>query len=50
MALAVIEYLVNNKKETYSEILADITRFINPKKTDRIVIKVGGLSSMERET
>ena len=40
MALAVIEYLVNNKKETYSEILADITRFINPKKTDRIVIKV----------
>ena len=39
-ALAVIEYLVNNKKETYSEILADITRFINPKKTDRIVIKV----------
>ena len=40
MALAVIEYLVNNKKETYSEILADITRFINPKKTDRIIIKV----------
>lgn len=40
MTLAVIEYLVNNKKETYSEILADITRFINPKKTDRIVIKV----------
>ena len=40
MALAVIEYLVNNKKETFSEILADITRFINPKKTDRIVIKV----------
>lgn len=40
MALAVIEYLVNNKKETYSEILADITRFINPKNTDRIVIKV----------
>lgn len=40
MALAVIEYLINNKKETYSEILADITRFINPKKTDRIVIKV----------
>lgn len=39
-ALAIIEYLVNNKKETYSEILADITRFINPKKTDRIVIKV----------
>ena len=39
-ALTVIEYLVNNKKETYSEILADITRFINPKKTDRIVIKV----------
>ena len=39
-ALAVIEYLVNNKKETYSEILADITRFINPKKTDRIVVKV----------
>ena len=40
MTLAVIEYLVNNKKETYSEILADITRFINPKKTDKIVIKV----------
>lgn len=39
MALAVIEYLVNNKKETYSEILTDITNFINSK-TDRIVIKV----------
>lgn len=39
MALAVIEYLVNNKKETYSEILTDITNFINSN-TDRIVIKV----------
>lgn len=38
-ALAVIEYLVNNKKETYSEILTDITNFINSN-TDRIVIKV----------
>lgn len=38
-ALAVIEYLVNNKKETYSEILTDIINFINSK-TDRIVIKV----------
>ena len=39
MALAVIEYLVNNKKETYSEILTDITNFINSN-TDKIVIKV----------
>ena len=39
MALAVMEYLVNNKKETYSEILSDISRIINSK-TDRIVIKV----------
>lgn len=39
MALAVIEYLANNKKETYSEILTDIINFINSK-TDRIVIKV----------
>ena len=39
MALAVIEYLVNNKKETYSEILTDITNFINSN-TDRLVIKV----------
>ena len=39
MALAVIEYLVNDKKETYSEILSDISRIINSK-TDRIVIKV----------
>ena len=38
-ALAVIEYLVNNKKETYSEILTDIIKFINSN-TDRIVIKV----------
>lgn len=38
-ALAVIEYLVNNKKETYSEILTDIINFINSN-TDRIVIKV----------
>lgn len=39
MALAVMEYLVNDKKETYSEILSDISRIINSK-TDRIVIKV----------
>ena len=39
MALAVIEYLVNNKKETYSEILTDIINFINSN-TDRIVVKV----------
>lgn len=39
MALAVMEYLVNDKKETYSEILSDISRTINSK-TDRIVIKV----------
>ena len=39
MALAVMKYLVNDKKETYSEILSDITRIINSK-TDRIVIKV----------
>lgn len=39
MALAVMEYLVNDKKETYSEILSDISRIINLK-TDRIVIKV----------
>ena len=38
-ALAVIEYLVNNKKETYSEILTDIINFINSN-TDRIVVKV----------
>ena len=38
-AFAVIEYLVNNKKETYSEILTDIINFINSN-TDRIVIKV----------
>ena len=29
MALAVMEYLVNDKKETYSEILSDISRIIN---------------------
>lgn len=34
-----MEYLVNDKKETYSEILSDISRIINSK-TDRIVIKV----------
>ena len=39
MALAVMEYLANDKKETYSEILSDISRIINSK-TDRIVIKV----------
>ncbi len=39
MALAVMEYLVNDKKETYSEILSDISRIINSK-TDRIIIKV----------
>lgn len=39
MALAVMEYLVNDKKETYSEILSDISKIINSK-TDRIVIKV----------
>ena len=39
MALAVMEYLVNDKKETYSEILADITSIINSN-TDRIVVKV----------
>ena len=39
MALAVMEYLVKDKKETYSEILSDISRIINSK-TDRIVIKV----------
>lgn len=39
MALAVMEYLVNDKKETYSEILSDISRIVNSK-TDRIVIKV----------
>lgn len=39
MTLAVIEYLVNNKKETYSEILTDIINFINSN-TDRIVVKV----------
>ena len=39
MALAVMEYLVIDKKETYSEILSDISRIINSK-TDRIVIKV----------
>ena len=39
MALAVMEYLVNDKKETYSEILADISSIINSN-TDRIVVKV----------
>ena len=39
MALAVMKYLVNDKKETYSEILADISSIINSN-TDRIVVKV----------
>ena len=48
MALAVIEYLVNNKKETYSEILTDIINFINSK-TDRIVIKVENYPQWKEE-